>query len=377
VRSDALHLSPHDAYPLGWFGSRYLPGVFGVLGVFGGAALMVIEWQVAFPGTQQFALGCLAVAFLLIWRMAAPHRTEFGWRQAGWPLLLSWVGVAVSAAGYSSGPPPIESWWAPISATCVLMALLTRSSALSLIGYTLGATGVCAASTLAGWARGLDFWPPVSVAVLAGVTPLMGGIAAATYAWYMASRTLRWQTRQTDAAPQEPSLSAPVEGSQRQDTIESVTRVVSPFLARIAEGGTVTPADRARAVELAADVRRALVSRLESSWLDDLAAAGGFTVADPARMAERLPSLHRSALRGLLTAVVVSPALGEALTVQLEPQKDGVRATVRMSLGLTPQRRRDLLAPYFLTLKSVSQSAQWQEGEQLSLRFQLPALQNG
>lgn len=379
MRSDALHISPHDAYPLSWFGSRYLPRVFGLLGVFGGAALMAVEWQAAFPGSQELALACLAAAFLLIWRATAPHRAEFGWRQASLPLLLAWLGVAVSAGGYATGPPPIESWWAPISATCVLMALITRSSPLSLAGYTLGSTVVCAASTITGWARGLEFWPPVSVAVLAGVTPLMGGIAATTYAWYIVSRSLRWQRRQTDAAGPARTGTAPADGNQRRDTIESVIRLVSPFLAQVADRGSVTPADRARAIELAADVRVALVARLESSWLDDLAAASGFSVADPGRMAEQLPSLYRSAMRGLVSAVQASSALvDESLTVRLEPVGSAaVRVTVGMTLELPPQRRRDLLAPYFLTLKSVSEAAEWQEGERLRLRFQLPTLQDG
>ncbi|WP_166878095.1 hypothetical protein [Salinibacterium sp. ZJ450] len=375
MRGDALLISPHDADPLSWFSSRYLPIAFGGVALSLGAVTIIASWPHSKPVPQLIAFLCFAVAFPLIGRLTAPHRTGFRLRHAIVPLLLSWVGVGLSAIGYARGTMPVEHWWAPIAAACVLMALITRSSALKLSCYALASTVVCALATGLVWHGELDPWPPLSIALIAGITPLMGGIAAAVYSGYMVSHTL---VARDAAAPGHGTRSGVQEHATavlRNGRISAVAETVSAFLLRIARRAEVGDDDRAEAAALADRVRSVLVARVQSTWLDDLAAEHELTVLDPNGRAERMTAPQRAVVRGILSTVLGSPMLEPGtLRISLRGQPDDATAVdVRMKLTMPEARRVRLLAPYYLTLQTVARDLHWEAGEQLRVRFQLPA----
>lgn len=375
MRGDALRISPHLADPLSWFSNRYLPTAFGGIALVLGAAMIIVTSSHTEPAPQALAFLCFVAAFPLIRHFTAPHRAAFRLRHAAAPLLLSWAGVLLSAIGYAEGTVPVQHWWAPISVACVLMALITRSSVLGLGAYALASSAVCALATVLAWQSEQDFWPPLSVAVIAGITPLVGGVAAAVYSGYMVSHALDAREEGPPSLPTDGGVQQHASAVLRNGRISVLADPVSTFLVRIARIGEVGDEDRADAAALAEKVREVLVDRVQSSWLDDLAAERELTVVDPSGRAERMTGPQRAVIRGILSTVQHSPMLEPGtLRISLSGRPDDVTAVdLRMKLALPEARRITLLAPYFLTLQTVAHDLSWETGEQLRLRFQLPA----
>ncbi|WP_167138850.1 hypothetical protein [Diaminobutyricimonas sp. TR449] len=375
MRRDAWWLSPQQADPLSWFANRYLPAAFALLAVVGGGIVMLLTWPAEAPVLPQvIAFVLQLLAFTVVGWNAAPNRpTGRAWH-AVVPLILCWAGVVISAIGYAPGLVAVAIWWAPFTAALVLAALSLRNPAALNVVYAALTAVVCGVAALHGWTEHA-FGTQFAVALIGAATPIVAGVACSIYCLVLAERVMVWRDRQVSAAaatPAETSLN-----HLRRSAIGRVGEEVTPFLDRIARVGMVSEADRDRAAELSRTARSVLVSRVQSSWLDDLvtAAIGSvpIRVSDPDRLAERMPAPQRSALRGLLRTAATAPVLwGRSIEVRLADTSHGGVLEVTLPLELHSQQAVELFAPFYLTLQAVTDGAEWDEGRERHLRFQLP-----
>lgn len=375
MRHEALWLSPQQADPLSWFANRYLPAAFALLAMIGGGIVMTATWPeeaAVLPQVTAFVMQLMA--FAVVGRNAAPNRpTGRAWHAAV-PLMLSWAGVIVSAIGYTPALVGVAIWWAPFIAALVLAALSLRNPAALNMAFAALTAIVCAVSALYGWAEN-PFGTEFGVALIAAATPIVAGVACSIYCLVLANNVLAWRERRAPAAAA--STRAPASVSHLPESpIGQVGAEVTPFLDRIARNGTVSEADRDRAADLSRTVRSVLVERVQSSWLDDLATAASsavpFVVLDPDRLAERMPAPQRSALRGLLRTAAAAPILRErSVEVRLAPTERGAVLDIILPLELASPQAVELFAPYYLTLRAVTDGAEWDESRERRLRFRL------
>ncbi|MEQ1735767.1 MAG: hypothetical protein ABL886_05135, partial [Rhodoglobus sp.] len=141
-------------------------------------------------------------------------------------------------------------------------------------------------------------------------------------------------------------------------TLARLTARAAPFLQGLAESGRVTAEDRALAGQLARRLRDDLVTQSSISWLDSIASTSRLVVVDPERLARRMSSPQRTALLGILRAILATPGTDtESLMVELRKAADGATAVaVSLDIALPEGRRIMHLAPYYLTLKTTAQN---------------------
>jgi hypothetical protein len=164
----------------------------------------------------------------------------------------------------------------------------------------------------------------------------------------------------------------------QQETIARITVRAAPFLRRLADTGTVTAADRALAGQLARRVRDDLVLRAAESWLDSVASERRVVVIDPERRADGMNDAQKTALTGLIDAILSTDAGSNSIMVELRGQENGSTAVgVSMDLELPEGRRTMHLAPYYLTLKTAVDGLTWNDGRLLRMQFEVPSGDSG
>ena len=140
-----------------------------------------------------------------------------------------------------------------------------------------------------------------------------------------------------------------------EQQITALKSGVIPFLSGVLDRGTLTAVDIARAGQLAADVRRALVAEVDRTWLDSVAAReratlaergtpGLLVVADPEHRATAFRAEQRAATAALIGAVCAARGFDpHSLVVQINGSTAAAPATSRVgrrgtggTSGLTP-----------------------------------------
>lgn len=371
----SLTMSPHAVDPLSWFIRPFLPITFaivmaGVGTVFAVATLPDFES----PVHQALALLCFVLACLAIHRPPKLRLGPFRWWHSLLPLALSWLGVAVSGWGAATSDGDISRWWAPLGVALVLGALAPFNSAVALAVAGLLGTVVCAVTGGLAFA-GDDTWPVMSIIVISILTPLQAAVATILFSAFVVDRALRWSSLPIQAnLGQNNDLDFSQWNSER-DELKLLSDRVLPFIEQVASDGFVSLHDRTVASGLAKEVRDALLKSLDRSWLDTLPADHRLRVIDPGVLAGRLTLAQRGAVRSLLMAVLDSAALEPGtLSIELRDSADGgVAVGLSMRLNLPEGKRMMLLAPYYLTLQATVDDLVWDDEDQLSMRFRIPA----
>jgi hypothetical protein len=373
----SLTLSPQAVDPLSWFIRPFLPVTFAIaMAVVGTGFALGTLTEFDSPAHQLGAVLCFVLACLSIHRPAKPRLEPFLVRHAVVPLALAWLGVSVSGIGVSGGGGDISRWWAPLGVALVLAALAPFSSAVVLVVFGLLSTAVCSVvGGLAFATPGSDGWPPLTTIVIAALAPLQATVATALFSAFIVDRVLRWSAlpiRGTLGANQSLDFS---QWNAERDELKLLSDRVLPFIERVADVGYVSLRDRTDAAELAREVRDELLRRVDRSWLDSLASGHRLTVVDPDNLAGRLTLAQRGAVRSLMVAVLGSAALvPDTLSIELRDSGDGgVAVGLRMRLNLPEGKRMMLLAPYYLTLQATVDDLEWDDRDQLSMRFRIPA----
>jgi hypothetical protein len=120
-------------------------------------------------------------------------------------------------------------------------------------------------------------------------------------------------------------------------------------------------------------MRDDLVTQSKLSWLDSIASESRLVVVDPDQLARRMNNAQRTALRGMLRAILDIPATdSNSLMVELRKAPDGATAVgVSLDMALPEGTRIMHLAPYYLTLKTAVRDLAIDQDERLSLTFRM------
>lgn len=342
--------------PLSWFMGPYLPLALSALLLVTGGSITLATWSLSErPALQVAGLFLCALASLLVYARTRPLEPPVGWGTGSLVLITALLGLVVSAIDYRGTDFYIGIWWAPAGVALSLASL----------GPNLPVRKVLVLGTLATLAAiGLGLWivypvdsytGPVSTAIIIGMPVAMAVAASATFSYSVVSTMV-------------PMLESPsrimVVGQEMRDeatarvehvTLARLTARAAPFLQGIADAGRVTPQDRALAGQLARRLRDDLVTQSNVSWLDSIADSSRLVVVDPDRLARRMNNAQRTALRGLLGAILELPETDQgSLMIDLRKAPDGATA-VGLSLDMAlPEGRRIMhIAPYYLTLKTA------------------------
>jgi hypothetical protein len=188
----SLTLSPHSVDPLSWFIRPFLPVTFAIAMAGIGSAFVVATLpEFESPAHQLTALLCLVLACLAIHRPPRLRLGPFRIRHAVLPLVLSWLGVAVSGVGAAGSDGDVNRWWAPLGAGLVLAALAPFNSAVVLAGFGLLSTAACSAVAVVAF-DSAGTWPTLSIVVISALTPFQATVAAVLFSAFIVDRALRW-----------------------------------------------------------------------------------------------------------------------------------------------------------------------------------------
>lgn len=278
--------------------------------------------------------------------------------------------LALSALGVLGTRVQAELWWAPLGAALVVTALspvvpgrvfLPGSIAVAVV--TIG----CAAAVAA--AAGEPF--PIASAIVAASATMFAAVGGCLITASLIRDVDEWRrerTARTDDEPGEPVVEV-IDGM----TGDRLSGEIVPFLRAIESGGVVTAGDRQRAAALARGLRDALVDRAQQDWLAAIVRGRPLLVSDPLRLAESLTLDQRSAITALVDGVFGDAGDGVfAVRIELAAGEGGaVRVAMTIDLALPEGRRTSVLAPYYLTVKSVVRRIEWRNGESLVVAFDL------
>ena len=94
-------------------------------------------------------------------------------------------------------------------------------------------------------------------------------------------------------------------------------------------------------------------------------------VVDPDRLAHRMNSAQRTAMRGMLRAIIETPGIDSgSLMVELREAPDGATAVaVSLDMALPEGRRIMHLAPYYLTLRMTVDDLKIETDKLLKVSF--------
>jgi hypothetical protein len=368
--------SPQQAAPLSWFTGPQFARVLGIALLVQSVPAIVALWDAwTQPALQLLALPFLLAATFITSRSTRANGGDFTLARGALILAVAAVGVLLSALGAVGGTVQVEHWWAATAMGVVYGGLAPISSAARLLILGLpvaaGVGGMAAMGFLPS-----DRWVPVALVVI-GCSPILLAIIACVAFVIGYVRLTRDALAALEAAPPQGDVAEPPCASQElalaHDRMVAAAADGSAFLARVADTGVVTEADRVEAETIAVQLRSTLVAAATRSWLDVVAEESGLTVVDPDGLADWMDPSQRAALRGLLTAVVDNPVVDESsLGIELRAQEDGsIAVAVRLNVDLPEGRRVMMLAPYYLTLKMAVGDLSWADGREMLFRFQI------
>jgi hypothetical protein len=366
--------SPQRADPLTWIVAFNLPLFSAITSGVGGLGIAAFTTVFGVETVPLVAATLLTViACLLILRDVRPHRPNFTVSQCILPMSLGLVGMALSAWAHRDSSVEIGGWTGPLGVCMVMIALVPYCSALTLA--TLGLISATLAAGAGLWAFPEPTAGPVSLIIAGATLPLHVGLVGAVFSAMVVAAVIRWRALPYD---REESVDRPRVFASRlreHGTPVVIGDDVLALLEKVAVGGRVTAKERTDAAALAAGIRSDLVTAIDRSWLDSIANAQRLIVEDPDRVANRMTREQRAAIHGLISAALESPLLaGEALRIELRSRDDGTTAVaLSMNITLPEGKRVMMLAPYFVSLKASAHDLEWAGGEQLRMRFKLPA----
>jgi len=376
-----------DTDTLSWLTSSLVSSwVTLVVAVFGLSAVFLGGQGGYRPAFQLLAVIMMTAAAYAIHRGALPSRRNFHGGRAWFIFGLVSLSVLMSALALVDRavlipavddllPSPansqfaLELWWAPVCAALILMATSPFVAGRVFVPGSMFvvATTVIAALIIAG-DRGSTL-PVAAVVVMTSSTvfAVVGGavlnrtLVTAVYDW---RRGVGVSARADDAVEPATAVIDRITGGQ-------FSRAVVPFLERLEHDSALLDGDRRLASRLADELRAALVERGDQSWLAAHVAGKPVYVTDPLRLADTITVDQRAAIMALIDGLFGDPEAG-VFGARLDlaaADDDAVAVAVTVGLALPEGRRTAVLAPYYLTVKSVVRRIEWRGGESLVVTF--------
>lgn len=373
--------SPQAVDPLSWYTGPLIPLTFATLVlVYGGILSFTAAQHSSDTAMQLVATTLCASACVLVYFATRPKQPPIGWLLSAVAVLIALCGCQLSALGYAGGGLPVEQWWAPGAISLTVVSLAPYLSIRRLLVLGLAATLGVGSIGVGLFPQGSVPWSLPGTVVLLVTTPLTGVAAASVFIVTVVRTMQRLLDERGAVGDAEGSWSREDETpAAERAALARLTTRVTPFLEQLAETGQITATDRAVAGQLARRLRDELVFRVNASWLDTVAAGRPVAVMDPEHRADTMNDAQKSALTGLIDAILDTPDTGtKSLLVELRGEDNGATAVaVSMDLHLSEGRRTTHLAPYYLTLKTAFEGLSWSDGRLLSMRFEVPPHESG
>jgi hypothetical protein len=369
-------ISARQVDPLSWFTGPLVPISFAVLGLVYGSVLAVLTWgDSRLPWLQFVAAALCASSGLAVHVATRPIRRDLGWVTGGLTLVPAAAGMILSAIGYSHSSFSVEVWWAPGVLSLMIASLGPYVPVRLIFGLGGLATAVAVLVSLAIVHPTSDRWGPVGTAAIIAYPPLLGIVATAVFSYAVVSTMIRMLESPSRIMVAGQTVRDEAAEHIERVTIARLTARAAPFLEGIADAGRITPSDRALAGQLARRLRDELVTQSNLTWLDSIASESRLVVVDPDRLAHRMNSAQRTAMRGMLRAIVDTPGIDSgSLMVELREAPDGATAVaVSLDMALPEGRRIMHLAPYYLTLRTAVDDLTIDRETLLKLSFSVPA----
>jgi hypothetical protein len=367
--------SASDVDTLSWLTSSlvtaWVPVVIVTLGA--GSVLLGGQGERA-PLFQWVAIALAASATVAIHVASRPTRRRFGVTTAILVAVLASSSVLISGWGISRGGSNAdvivpELWWAPVAAALVVMSLspFVPGRVFLPAGAMVAGASVLASAFAT---ESLLSVSPGAEVVVAASSPLFALIGGTFLTRSLIAEVQGWRAGVIDA------ITVPPERERAIAIVDHATRgalsaEAIPLLADIADGAPVDDAVRARAGQLAVELRTALIDREGSGWLSAMVARRAVHITDPYRLASRVSLDQRAAILSLVDGVFSDENAGVyAARLELAPGGEGqVAVALTLDLELPEGRRTAVLAPYYLTAKSVVRDISWTNGRSLIVRF--------
>ena len=353
VRERDLRRSAQEVDPLSWFVGPYLPLAFaGLIFAFGTVMTIVFWGSSPQPGLQLAALWLAALGGLVIHVRTRPVLRPFGYGSAAIALGAAVLGVILSALDYRDTDFQLTLWWGPGAPALILLGLAPYLPVRKLLVVGIAATVAVAVVGFAILYPNDTTTGPITTALILAYPVAISTAATALFSYTIVSRVSR--ALESPSRLMVPGQTVRDEAVERLEriTLARLTARAAPFLLQIADAAQVTHADRSLAGQLARRLRDDLVTQADASWLDAIAADTRLVVVDPERLARSMTNAQRTALRGMLRAILDLPETDTgSLLIELRRTPDGsTAAAVSMDAALPEGRRIMHLAPYYLTL---------------------------
>jgi hypothetical protein len=371
-----LTTSPQQAAPLSWFTGPQFALVLGVAILVQALPTIAALWDGwSRPALQLVALPFFVAATVITSRSTRANGREFTLGRGVLILTVASAGMVISAVGASGGTVHVEHWWSATAVSVVFGGLTPICSALRLVLLGVPLAVVVGATAALGFIPS-ERWLPGGVMVIGASPVIIGVIACVSFvvAFLRLTRTaLETLDGETDRVDVAAAVTPAHEVALAHPRMAAASADGVAFLSRIADAGVVTDGDRAEVQEIALQLRSTLVTAATRSWLDVVADTSGISVVDPDGSADWMDASQRTALRGLLAAVVDNPVVDKrSVRIELRGQEDGsVAVAVRLDVDLPEGRRVMMLAPYYLALKTTVDGLSWADGRQMLFRFQI------
>lgn len=343
-----------------------------VIVVYGAAALTLGGQAGERPTLQIVGVLIMASSAVLVRLGTAPAAGSVAELLSSGVFVMIAVALVLSTAGQLGTPVVAELWWAPLGAALVLMSI---SPVVPGRVYVPGAIAValvtagCAA--FVAMAAGDEF--PAATTIIASSPVVFAVLGGSVLTSSLISGVEGWRRRYALITDDDDDAGESVARILDAVTDGRLSSEVVPFLARTAAKGVTTSADRERAGSLARLLRDALVDREQQNWLATVIGDRPVLLSDPLRLADSLTIVQRSAVTVLIDGLFGDPEAG-VFGVRMElatGEHDAVAVALTVDLALPEGRRTSVLAPYYLTVKSVVRRIEWRNGESLLVAFDL------
>jgi len=374
-----LRLSAQEVDPLSWFTGSLVPLVFAGLNLVYGGVFAILSWGTSpNPIVQVIGVLMCTSACVLIHVLTRPMRRRIGWPGAIIAVAIATCGFVLSAIGYSGSVLTIEMWWAPFGLALTIGSLAPYLPARVIVTLGAGAALISVPIAFIAIRPEVTAWGPVAIFVIISSPIVSGIVATAAFSIVVVGRTLPLIEKRTQTMLSVDRPRGAITERQERERLARLSSRVVPFIEEIARTGQVSAADRTLAGQFARRLRDDLVTQSNLSWLDTVAPER-LVVVDPHHRAAKMRAPQRTALRGLIRAILATPGTDAgSLLVELRAHPDGSTVVgVSLDIELPEGRRIMHLAPYYLALRGSVDQLEWKNDRFLRLTFSVPVADPG
>jgi hypothetical protein len=349
-------LSAQQVDPLSWFTGPFVPLSLAVFAAVYSSIVVAIGWGISDrPWLQVVAAMLCTSSGLIVHYATRPMRQSIGWATSALALAPSVAGMLLSALDYSGSELEVEFWWAPGTLALAFTSLAPYVSARMVLVLGGLATTVAVLGSVAILHAGVETWGPIGLALVSSYQPVLGLVATAVFSHTVVTTMLGMLEKSSRIMVAGQTIRDEAAARVEKAMVAQLTARAVPFLQSIISSGRISPSDRALAGQLARRLRDDLVTQSRISWLDSVASESRLVIVDPDRRARRLNHAQRSALRGMLGAILNTPGADRgSLMVDLREGPNSTTAVgVSLDMALPEGRRIMHLAPHYLALQAA------------------------